>query len=86
MGKYAMQIVIQLAFTLVMYALSVLFFGISLMPGLALVLKVWNETVQSPLWQKTMCLGFAISAAFFFVWHYVGFTRRDISNGDRTKA
>ena len=65
MTKYAIQILIQLIFTLIMYALSILFFGIALMPGLALTFKVWESTQHSPLWQKTMCLGFALSAGFF---------------------
>ncbi|MCA9404408.1 MAG: hypothetical protein KC897_11540 [Candidatus Omnitrophica bacterium] len=65
MTKYPLQILIQLLFTLVMYAMAVLFFGISLMPGLAMLLKTWDAVHTAPLWQKTMCLGFALSAGFF---------------------
>lgn len=65
MGKYVATILVQLVFTFLMYAIGVLFFGLSLMPGLALVFKVWERTLDALLWQKTMCLGFALSTGFF---------------------
>lgn len=65
MGKYAAIILVQLIFTFLMYTIGVFFFGLALMPGLALVFKVWETTQGATLLHKTLCLGFALSAGFF---------------------
>ncbi|MBZ0166223.1 MAG: hypothetical protein K8I00_05395 [Candidatus Omnitrophica bacterium] len=65
MGKYAAIILVQLIFTFLMYAIGVFFFGLALMPGLALVFKVWETTQGATLLHQTLCLGFALSTGFF---------------------
>lgn len=55
----------QLVFTLLMYSLGIFYFGLALVPGVALFFKVWG-LVQglSPIYQF-IAVGFSISAAFF---------------------
>jgi len=55
----------QFFFTLFMYSMGSIFFGAALVPGMALVLKVWQATLASPALFRLFCLGVSIAAAYF---------------------
>lgn len=55
----------QLLFTIVLYLVGSLFFGSALVPGLALLFKVWNSTlaVEAPL--RLFYIGFSLALGYF---------------------
>lgn len=70
----------QLILSLSMYIMGVVFFGLALIPGVALVLKVWQLGVNfSPLIQYTL-LGFSVAAGYFLF----GLTLILLAGGTRT--
>jgi len=56
---------IQLLFTLFMYAMGIFFFGASMVPGLLLLFKVWQSTVNLDLIPRVLYLAFTLSAGYF---------------------
>lgn len=55
----------QLVFTISMYLIGIIFFGLALIPGIALVLKTWNAGIGlQPLMRYSM-LGFSIAGGYF---------------------
>jgi len=56
---------IQLLFTLFMYLMGALFFGLALVPGLALVLNVWAWTTNSSDLLRLFYLGWALAGGYF---------------------
>lgn len=55
----------QLIFSLSMYLIGTVFFGLALIPAVGLVLKAWQAGLGlSPLWRCSL-LGFAVSAGYF---------------------
>jgi acetyltransferase-like isoleucine patch superfamily enzyme len=78
--KWLRQTAVQLLFSLVMYALAAVFFGVALMPGLALLLKAWNATRASGPLFRLFCLGTSLAAGFFLF----GFTLILLVGGFRT--
>jgi len=55
----------QLIFALMMYILGTIFFGLALVPGIALVLKAWQVSLSwNPLLRYAV-LGFSVAAAYF---------------------
>ncbi len=55
----------QLLFTVFMYVMGALFFGMALIPGLALVLKVWVLTADAGSLTRLFALGFCLSIGYF---------------------
>jgi len=55
----------QLLFTIFMYVMGSIFFGAALVPGLALLLKVWKVTLHYELIPRLFCLGFTLSFGYF---------------------
>lgn len=55
----------QLLFTLFMYLMGSVFFGLAMVPGLALLLKVWETTLNTNLIFRLFCLGFTLSLGYF---------------------
>lgn len=55
----------QLAFTLVMYFLATIYFGIALMPGVSLVFKVDALSQDSDIFLRCLLFGFALAAGYF---------------------
>ena len=56
---------VQLLFAVFMYLMGSLFFGIALIPGVALVLKVWPAAIAYQPAVRLFCLGFALALAYF---------------------
>lgn len=56
---------IQLFFAIAMYLMGTLFFGIALIPGIALVLKIWSATLLFHPVLKLLCLGLALAGGYF---------------------
>ena len=69
----------QLIFTLFMYLLGTIFFGIALIPAVALVIKVWNITKSFNPLLHYMALGLSIACGYFLfgitLIFLAGFTR-----------
>lgn len=65
MTKWLLTILIQLIFTLFMYTISIVFFGIAMMPGLWILFNVWEATLQMDLVWRVMNLGFALAGGYF---------------------
>jgi len=55
----------QLVFTLLMYFMGSIFFGIAIMPGLALLMKVWLSTGDSGFITRLFYVGVSVSLAYF---------------------
>jgi len=55
----------QLVFSIFMYAMGALFFGAAMVPGLALVLKVWVWTTDLTLLPRLFWLGTSIAMGYF---------------------
>lgn len=55
----------QLVFSLLMYCVGTVFFGIALIPGIALVFKAWEAGQQAGIFLKFLYLGFSIAAGYF---------------------
>lgn len=55
----------QLIFALVMYAIGTVYFGLSLIPGIVIVLKAWNAgLLMQPLGRYAL-LGFSLAGGYF---------------------
>ncbi|MCK5178175.1 MAG: hypothetical protein KAR32_01485, partial [Candidatus Omnitrophica bacterium] len=55
----------QILFTVFMYLMGSIFFGAAMVPGLALLLKVWNATLSYDLIPRLFCLGFTLALGYF---------------------
>ena len=63
--KWLLTVLVQLFFAIFMYLMGAIFFGAALVPGLALVLKVWHTTdTMTPL-LRFFYVGIAISLGYF---------------------
>lgn len=56
---------VQLFFAVFMYAMGTLFFGAALVPGLALLLKVWTATAETALFPRLFMIGLSVAAGYF---------------------
>jgi non-ribosomal peptide synthetase-like protein len=55
----------QLVFALLMYAMATVYFGISLIPGIGLVVKAWQTSVAFVPLARFALLGFSAAAGYF---------------------
>lgn len=55
----------QLLFTIFMYLMGSIFFGAAMVPGLAILLKVWQTTLNYELIPRLFCLGFTLASGYF---------------------
>ena len=55
---------LQLIFTLFMYLMGSLFFGLALIPGLAVIANVWERTLNQPFAARLFFLGTSISLGY----------------------
>jgi non-ribosomal peptide synthetase-like protein len=55
----------QLVFTVVMYLLSIFYFGLALIPGVALFFKAWDVATAMNSIQRYALLGFSLAAGYF---------------------
>ena len=67
--KFVLITLTQLLFTLFMYVMGSIFFGASLVPGLAILFKVWSATVHLHPLLRLFLVGTSIALAYFFIWH-----------------
>lgn len=56
---------VQLLFAVFMYSMGCVFFGAAMVPGLALLMKVWNATLSYGMIPRLFCLGMTLSAGYF---------------------
>jgi acetyltransferase-like isoleucine patch superfamily enzyme len=56
---------IQLVFTLFMYLMGSIFFGAAMVPGLALLFKVWHVSAGVDLLPRLFYLGFTLALGYF---------------------
>lgn len=56
---------IQLLFAVFMYLMGTLFFGAALVPGLALLFKVWNMTAATDFLPRLFILGITLAGGYF---------------------
>ncbi|MEI8176193.1 MAG: DapH/DapD/GlmU-related protein [Candidatus Omnitrophota bacterium] len=63
--KWLLTVVAQLLFAIFMYVMGSVFFGAALVPGLALLLKVWHATVAMIPLVRLFFLGTAVSLGYF---------------------
>lgn len=63
--NWLLLVLAQLVFTVFMYAMGALFFGAALVPGLAIVFKVWlwSESFSLPL--RLFCIGTSMALGYF---------------------
>ncbi len=62
---WLMMTLAQVVFTVFMYGMGALFFGAALVPGLALIMKVWMATVDLSLLPRLFWLGTSIAMGYF---------------------
>lgn len=55
----------QVVFTLFMYTMGAVFFGLALVPGLAFFLAVTTWASQAPWFWRTFAMGFSLAAMYF---------------------
>lgn len=55
----------QILFTIFMYLMGSVFFGAAMVPGLALLLKIWKATLDYDLIPRLFCLGFTLALGYF---------------------
>jgi len=55
----------QLIFSLALYCMGVVYFGIALSPGIGLMLMTWQKALSEPLAIRCLLLGFSTAAAYF---------------------
>ncbi len=55
----------QLIFSLLMYVMGSVFFGAAMVPGLALLLKVWNWSGSFELLPRLFCIGTTLALGYF---------------------
>ncbi|MFC1704349.1 acyltransferase [Candidatus Omnitrophota bacterium] len=63
--KSFLMTLVQLLFTLFMYLMGSFFFGLALVPGLALVFRTWATTANTEFLPRLFFLGFAVAAGYF---------------------
>ena len=63
--KWLLTVLVQLFFAMFMYLMGSIFFGAALVPGLALVLKVWHTTDTTTSLLRLLYVGIAISLGYF---------------------
>jgi len=78
MKTYLISLV-QLLFSLAMYLMGTVFFGLAMIPGIAIALKVWQANAALSFLQRAAFLGFSIAGGYFLfgitLILLVGFTR-----------
>lgn len=62
---WLMMTLAQVVFTVFMYGMGALFFGAALVPGLALIMKVWTVTADLSLLPRLFWLGTSIAMGYF---------------------
>lgn len=62
--KWILITAVQLVFSLLMYAMGTIFFGLALVPALAFIFKVWAFAESFTPFLKLFIMGIAISAGF----------------------
>lgn len=70
----------QLIFSLALYALSILFFGLALTPGVLIFFKVWQATISFGIFSRCISLGISLALGYFLF----GFTLIILSGLVRT--
>lgn len=65
MLKSIMITVIQLLFALLMYAMGIIFFGLSLVPSLAMLIRIWKETLTWDFIPRLITIAMTLSAGYF---------------------
>ncbi len=55
----------QLIFSLMMYCIGAVFFGLALIPGVALVLKTWSASISIHILLRFFILGLSLAGAYF---------------------
>lgn len=55
----------QLIFSLLMYIIGIVYFGLALIPGIAIVMKAWNEGLLMQPVLRYALLGFALASGYF---------------------
>ena len=55
----------QLLFSLAMYALGVIFFGLALTPSVFIFLKIWALSSGESLLSRSLAAGFALGFGYF---------------------
>jgi len=55
----------QILFTIFMYFMGSIFFGAAMVPGLALLSKVWSATLSTDFIPRLFCLGFTLALGYF---------------------
>jgi len=55
----------QLVFSLLMYCMGTIFFGLALIPGIALVLRVWTIGLQMSNLTRFLLLGISLAGGYF---------------------
>ena len=63
--KWLWVTLIQLLFTLSMYLMGCVFFGAAMVPGLAILWKVWHATADAALLPRCFYLGFTLALGYF---------------------
>ena len=63
--KWLWVSLVQLLFTIFMYLMGSVFFGVALVPGLALLYKVWVATSYFDFIPRLFALGFTLSLGYF---------------------
>lgn len=63
--KWLLTVLVQLFFAIFMYLMGSIFFGAALVPGLALLLKVWHATVSTAPLLRLFLVGIALSLGYF---------------------
>jgi acetyltransferase-like isoleucine patch superfamily enzyme len=55
----------QLIFSLAMYLIATLYFGLALIPGIAIFLKAWEAGLALPMVMRYALLGFSLAGGYF---------------------
>jgi len=63
--KAVLATIFQAVFSLAMYSMAVVFFGISLAPGVALFIRVWPAALNFSLPLRCVFLGMSVAAGYF---------------------
>ncbi|HOY10162.1 MAG TPA: DapH/DapD/GlmU-related protein [Candidatus Omnitrophota bacterium] len=63
--KSWMMVVGQVIFTVLMYGMGALFFGLALVPGLSLVFRVWAASAVMPPFSRMFFLGCSLALGYF---------------------
>jgi acetyltransferase-like isoleucine patch superfamily enzyme len=71
---------LQMLFSLSMYVMGIIFFGIALAPGVYIFLKVWQATLAIPAVYRCIAMGMSIALGYFLF----GFTLILLAGGTRT--